>query len=398
MKKTKIYSIIIILLFYINNICYSFPLFDSSNFKTESILLYNVNSDSVVFEKNADIQRPPASLTKIMTFIIVNDCMRNSRQKIKIKKELLESLYGTQSSLADLDVNYEYTIYELLMCMMICSGNDAALVLADYFGDGNVNNFINKMNEKALELGCTNTHFVNPHGLHDKNHYTSCKDMLKIINCAMKINSFTNIVRIPSVIINGKKYKNTNRLLDRSDSKYYYKNTKGIKTGYHSEAGFCLSSLSEKNGIKFIGIFMGAPTKSEDGKEISTNYAMKETRDLCESAFDKLMLVNTLFKKVPNITANFDPSGILMIPCNKIYEIKYMMLRENMKKSDINIETHINNISYDNFPIDKNDLLGTIEVKYKDILLKKVDLVASERVDLSLRSIAKSMIKRLFFI
>lgn len=391
-------TIFAVTLLYLNSFCFSFPEFTNSDFKTNSILLYNVNSDSIVFDKNIDVQRPPASLTKIMTFIIVNDCMDSSQKRIKIKKELLDSLHGTQSSLADLDVNYEYTIYELLMCMMICSGNDAALVLADHFGNGNVNAFVEKMNNKAIELGCTNTHFVNPHGLHDKNHYSSCSDMLKIVNYAMKINDFANIVRIPSVIINGRKYKNTNKLLDSSDTKYYYKNTKGIKTGYHSEAGFCLSSISEKNGIKFIGIFIGAPTKDENGKDIETNYAMKETKDLCESAFDNLVLRTTLFKKVPNITAEFDPSGILMIPYKKTYEIKYMVPRKYANKSDINIETHINRISYDDFPINKNDYLGKIEIKYKDNLLKKVDIVANDYLDLSFKSIFKSMIKRLFFV
>ena len=396
MKLKKICIIYTSIFFHLHSFCNSFPSFNNSDFKTESILLYNRNSDTNVFEKNADKIRPPASLTKIMTFIVVNDCMKNDMQTLKVKKELIDSLSGTDSSVADLDVNSDYTIYELLLCMMVCSGNDAALVLADYFGNGNVDNFVEKMNDKAKQLGCINTHFVNPHGLHHKDHYSSCKDMLKIINYAMQISSFSNIVKMPSTTVHKRNYKNTNKLLDSSNREYYYKYNKGIKTGYHNEAGFCLSSMCEKNGIQFIGIFMGAPSKNSDGKDLSINYAMKETKELCESAFDNLVL-RKMSKYILTIGVDCDQLGILVIPYKNLYEFEYMSPK-SARKSDIQVDVNMNRISYDNFPIMKGDTLGTLDVKYKNNLLKRVNIVSDGYIDLSFKSIMTSMMKHLFFI
>lgn len=138
--------------------------------ESDSILLVNMDSGQTVYEKDADSKRYPASTTKIMTYIIaVENIADLDNTKIPIKQSVLDVLKNTGSSLANVEnhVGKSMTAIDLLYSMMVPSGNDAAMVLADYIGEGNVDNFVKLMNEKAKELGCENTHFANPDGLHD---------------------------------------------------------------------------------------------------------------------------------------------------------------------------------------------------------------------------------------
>ena len=181
-KSVKILSLIFVLCIIISSAisgvsAVSYP----NNVKTmsDSILLVNMDSGQSVFEKDPDSKRYPASTTKIMTYIIAVehiDDLDNTR--IPIKQEVIDTLEGTGSSLANVaeHVGESMTAIDLLYSMMVPSGNDAAMVLADYVGGGNIDNFVKMMNDKAQELGCENTHFANPDGLHDDNHYTTLQD------------------------------------------------------------------------------------------------------------------------------------------------------------------------------------------------------------------------------
>lgn len=148
--------------------------------KSESILLVNTDTGQTVYEKEADTKRYPASTTKIMTYIVVIenvDDIENTR--VTIKKDVLDKLKGTGSSVANLEAHIGKTmsVKDLLYSMMVPSGNDAAMTLADYVGGGSIDKFVDMMNDKAKELGLKNTHFKNPDGLHDEDHYTTARDM-----------------------------------------------------------------------------------------------------------------------------------------------------------------------------------------------------------------------------
>ena len=161
---------------------------------SKSLYLENLDTDTVVYTKAADEKRYPASTTKIMTYIITAEHVSDIQHtNVTIKSSTLHMLDGTGSSMAGLKAKETLSVYQLLHCLMIPSGNDAALVLADFIGEGDINKFVDMMNEKAKELGCENTHFANPHGLHDEKHYTTARDMAKIAKYAMKLPYFMEI-------------------------------------------------------------------------------------------------------------------------------------------------------------------------------------------------------------
>ena len=139
--------------------------------KSKGIYMANLDTDTVVYEKDAALRLEPASCTKIMTYIVAVESISDlANTKITAGSYVSAMLQGTDSSLSGIRQGEQLTALQLLHCMMIPSGNDAALVLAEYIGNGDINKFVDKMNEKAAELGCNNTHFANPHGLHDDNH------------------------------------------------------------------------------------------------------------------------------------------------------------------------------------------------------------------------------------
>ena len=207
------------------------------NTKTDILYLVNLDTDTVVYSKNSDKKCYPASTTKIMTYIITTEKVANLEDtKVEIKEDLLNELAGTGSSLSGLDqyVGKKLSVFQLLHCMMISSGNDAALVLADYVGNGDVSAFVKLMNDKAKELGCKDTNFVNPHGLHDDKQYTTAEDMLKIARYAMTTPYFTDITNTVEYYIDGDDENplvNTNKMINPNEEGYYYKYAKGIKTG-----------------------------------------------------------------------------------------------------------------------------------------------------------------------
>ena len=161
---------------------------------SQAALLVNLDTSTVVFEQNADKKMEPASTTKIMTFIVASEQIKDlSGTKITVKKSVIDQLQGTGSSLSGVLEGEELTALQLLNCLMVPSGNDAAMVLADYVGGGDIGKFVDLMNEKAKELGCKNTHFANPHGLHDDQHYTTARDLYVITKYAMTLPYFTDI-------------------------------------------------------------------------------------------------------------------------------------------------------------------------------------------------------------
>ena len=166
------------------------------DFETYSaaIELVNLDTDTIVYQKNATARREPASTTKIMTFIIVSEQIQDlDNTQVTVTKEVVDQLLGTGSSLSGIKEGDVLTVMQLLNCMMVPSGNDAALVLADYVSNGNVAAFVDLMNQKAQELGCQDTHFTNPHGLHDDEHYTTAHDLYLITKYAMSLPHFTDI-------------------------------------------------------------------------------------------------------------------------------------------------------------------------------------------------------------
>ena len=370
--------------------CFNF----NKELKSKYVLLYNIESDSIVYEKNAEERCYPASLTKIATFNSCIDLQQMSNQgeksndeKILIEKNVIDSLDGTGSSLAGLVPGSYYSMNELLNLMMIKSGNDAALSLAHKMGPG-IDNFMNFMNKKINEIGCLSTHFVNPHGLHDENHYTTCYDLLKIIKYAMKNDKFREIVKTKSLDIDGKTVYNTNELLI-PESRYYYDKCYGIKTGRHTEAGYCLASIAGDGSTNYICLCLGAPMYDENNKKIEDNSAMLDSISLYKWAFDNFKLINFPTIKFPTcLSSKFDipielciDSHNLLIPKkNNAYNVRY----------NVNVSTRVN------IPINSGTKLGDISFYCNNNLLTKQNVKSKKSVRPTFLNKLKFILKNIF--
>lgn len=210
-------------------------------------------ANSVLFGKNENSKKKMASTTKIMTAtIIIEKC--NLTDTIEISKKAA----GTGGSRLGLKTGDKITVLDLLYGLMLRSGNDAAVALAEYAG-GDINGFAELMNAKALELGLTNTHFETPHGLDSNEHYTTAYELAILSNYALNNPTFAKIVGTKNytITINGspKVLSNTNELLGNMEGVY------GIKTGFTNGANRCLVTACKKNNIDIICVVLGADTK-----------------------------------------------------------------------------------------------------------------------------------------
>ena len=346
---------------------------------SDAIYLENLNNGTVVYEKNAGERHYPASTTKIMTFIVTAENVEDwDSTKVTVKQEVIDGLdpESTVMGLAQ-HVGEQVSVRDLLYGLMLPSGNDAALVLADYVGGG-ISGFAEKMNAKASELGCTGTHFANPHGLFDAEHYTTAHDMALIAKHAMTIPGFMEICNTVHYTPEGfADLHNTNYMLDQEEEggMYYYPYTKGIKTGYLDEAGKCLVTSADKDGTQYLCICLGADFSFEE----NVNYAMLDTAKLYEWAYadlgeqtlyspsDSLASVDVQYvKNEKKLSAVPEKAVTAFLPNN--YD-------KSKLTADIQCAEQVE------APVKKGDVLGTVSVKYEDAVVGTVNLVAAEDVE-----------------
>ena len=225
-----------------------------------SAILIEANTGKVIFEKNADDIMYPASTTKIMTALLGIE--RGDLSATVVATETALNVPDDGSSM-DLRLGEEINFTDLIYGTMLCSANEGANLIAETVA-GSIDAFIPMMNERAREIGCRNTHFVNAHGYHDPYHYTTARDMALIAREAMKNNVFRQVVStvtydLPrSNIQRARSLTTSNRLLreptEEYKNSYYYADASGIKTGYHSQAGYCIVSYAERDGVELISV------------------------------------------------------------------------------------------------------------------------------------------------
>lgn len=241
----------------------SFANNDDLNIYSPSCILIDSDSGKILYEKNAYNKMYPASTTKIMTAILVlENCDLNEIVTVSDNAVSLASVPETYTR-ANIKSGEKLSVEDLLNVLLIPSANDAAIALAEHVS-GTVTEFSKLMNLKAKEIGCTNTNFVNPNGVHNNNHYTTAYDMALIGKYAMKNNIFRKIVSKTSCTLpitnmydkDDRKFDNTNELL--TSDEYYYQYTTGIKTGYTDYAKNCIVASCKKDDYEFIVVILGA--------------------------------------------------------------------------------------------------------------------------------------------
>ena len=240
------------------------------------VLLVELETDTTLYELDADAQAYPASLTKVMTALLV---LENGDLDDEVTIESSDfSELSSDASRSGLSVGDTVSVRDLLACLLLPSGNDAAYALARYVS-GDWESFVELMNERAAELGCTGTHFVNPCGLHDDDHYTTARDLLLIFEAALEHEEFCEIssasswdVSITSRDVTLTVY-NSDDLVDPDDVAYYEGVYAG-KTGYTGSAGRCLVVACEVDGRTLVGVVMGSSNTYDD------NYTLRSFTDM----------------------------------------------------------------------------------------------------------------------
>lgn len=357
---------------------------------SKAIYLINLDTDILVYEKNSNERMYPASTTKIMTYIVTVENVKDIKNtKVVVDKEILDRLAGTESSLSGLDhfVGQAVTVYDLLNCLMVKSGNDAALLLADFIGEGSVQTFVDMMNAKAEELGCMDTHFVNPHGLHDEDHYTTAKDLATITKYAQTLPEFNEISDTVSTYLSvdaEKEYPliTTNYMIDeKRGGDYYYEFAKGVKTGTTDEAGYCIVSTASNSGYTYLCVVLGAPSVDENGNEIETNGAMLDTAAMYKWAFANLQLKSVIDEQTPvceiPVELAWNQDTVQLVPQGSFSTI----LPADIENSSIDIVTDIPDSL--TAPVIEGNVIGTATVSYANQELTTVNLIAAETVERS---------------
>ncbi len=389
--KLKFKIILLFLLMIIGIQTISFA--DEVSLNSEAAILVEVSTGRIIYEKNSTKKLYPASTTKILTAILViENCKLDDI--VTVKESALNNIPNGYVT-CNLQIGEQLSIKDLLYALMIPSANDAAYVLAEHVA-GSVDNFSTMMNDKARELGCKTTHFVNPNGIHDDSHYSTAYDLYLLADYAMKNETFRSLVATTEYTLPAtEKYPNTDRvlkttneLLNENSRNYYYKNAIGIKTGYTSKAGNCLVAGATRDGLEFIAVVLNGGT-TEQG--LNSRYV--DSKKLFEYAYDNFTLTKIIEKGSVVQTLEVE---------NGTKETKFLDLVidetitvVNNKKIDMNkVIPEINLREVIEAPIAAGETIGTIKYKVDDIeysakLLAKTTV---EKVDYSIYFIVVGII------
>ena len=363
---------------------------------SEAALLINLDTGDVMYQKNADERLTPASLTKIMTAVLVlehfqGDISALSTTRVSGGYECYDELYMTGASTADIQPYEEVSYKDLLYALILRSACEAANIIAVNIG-GSLSGFAEMMNLKAKQLGMNDTHFTNAHGLFFEDHYTTANDLAILTRYAMSLPLFTEIACSATYTMSETSYheertiSHTNSMMLKG-SEYYYEYAKGIKTGTLDEAGRCLISTAYKDGYSYLLITLGAPQQNENGENVM--YNMIDHKNIYEWAFDS-------FEYTTVISGTEE---IAEVPVEYGDGVDYVIVRPNAEYSRIwskriptdsvyrDIKLSENVIA----PVKKGDVLGVMELQYGGETLATIELVATADVA---RSVQKETIAK----
>ena len=354
---------------------------------TKHIVLMDADSGSVLYEKNGDERAYPASTTKIMTCLLALE-NGNLDDDVTVGDEVQRGFYS-QSSMMGLTPGETLPLRDLIYGLMLVSGNDAAAAIAVHIG-GSIEAFAELMNQKAASLGMSNTHFVNPHGVHKDEHYTTAHDMAKLAAYALQNEDFRAIVSKGSYNVpatnkdkDGYQLENSNKLIhtkEGSDS-YEYRYAIGIKTGDTDNAGRCLVAAAEKDGVMLVSVQYDDP---------DSNYRFKLAADLFDWGFanfatvdaSTLGLPSTVDVTVKNCSFDDETGGLLTLNVDltdkKIARLSSELTR--IKDSVSSITTSVATVGELAAPVKKGDKLATVAYQFEGKTLFTADAYASRDV------------------
>lgn len=358
MKKILLFT----LLFFIINNKINAEMILAPN--SQSAILIEASTGKIIYEKEKDEKRSPASMTKIMTFLLTVEALENGQIKLTDKVLISKNASGMGGTQIFIEEGTYVTVEDLIKGLGIASANDAAVALAEYIG-GTEDNFISMMNKRAKELGCKNTNFKNPHGLDEEEHYSSAYDMSLMAKELVKHDYALQISSTYEEYINvsGENHwlVNTNKLVK------FYKGIDGLKTGYTDKAKYCLTATMNKNNMRLISVVMGADTK--DNRTADTISMMEYGNNMYTS--------KTIYKK-EDITGKMNIKNSVNRKAKYTLEEDINIITEKTRKEiDYTSEILLDDVKA---PLKKGDKVGTLKLNVDNNTLE-YNLVVTEDIE-----------------
>lgn len=330
----------------------------------KSSILIEASTGEILSEKNSDEKLAPASMTKIMTMLLIMESLEKNEYSLEDKVNISTNAASMGGSQVFLEAGSELKVKELLKAIAIASANDAAVAMAEYTA-GSTESFVNLMNEKAASLGCTNTTFKNVHGLDTEGHLTTAKDMSIMARELLKHEEILTFSSIYEEFLNKPDGSstwmvNTNKLIK------YYNGLDGLKTGFTKNAGYCLTATAKRNNMRLISVVMNEPTtekRSSDTIKLLnygfTNYKIKVVMPK-DQDLGSIEIKNGK-KETVGIKLTEDATNLESISDNKKYGF---------------------NINVDKIkaPIKVGDIIGKLEITIDGSVKKEIPITVKEDV------------------
>lgn len=355
----------------------------------KAALLVDPTTGEVLYEQNAQERLYPASLTKVMTALLVLEAAERGELEMDQMVTATASALSPipyDASTAGIKAGDTLTVRNLLNCILVVSGADACNILAEAV-DGSLDAFVERMNRRAAELGCTDTHFVNTTGLHDDDHYSTARDLYRITMAALEQELFlpicdTRSFTLPATAQSKQRtYHTTNYLLSPyRASGYVYQYAHGVKTGFTSKAGNCLISTAEKDGRSLLGVVLGAEQVQTEtgGKRVES---FTEMVRLFKWGFDHFKRQTILSSREPIYELTVALSERDFVVLHPAYDVVRLL------PSDLGTDDLERSFSFPaevvDAPISEGDELGEVTLRYGDTIYATVPLLALTDVDAS---------------
>ncbi len=404
MKRHSLLSLLLALVLTVTALCpaasaeSSSKILNKMKVKSEAALLMDMDTDVVLYEQNADEQICPASITKVMTALLVLEHIEAGDLSLKDKVTAYDDCWfdlDMTSSNQNIRPGEKMSVKDLLYCMLVASANESANILGEKVA-GSISAFVEEMNQRAAELGCKNTHFVNTHGMPDDEHYTTCHDLYLIAKAAMGYSQFREIVKTDEYYVDAtnksqrRHFFNTNALLSNMKYRgYVYQPCIGIKTGTTDKGGYNLLSAAEKDGKTLVSVVIGCRTKTKkDGSVEYTQFS--ESSRLLEWGFENFDTITIVDEKqtcgeVP-VTLSTEADSVAVAPETSITaELPKDITPESFEMVPslrASVEA----------PVKKGDVLGTLVLYLDGKEYTAVNLLAVNDVEASALLKRKAMI------
>jgi len=332
-----------------------------------SAILLDADTGTIIYEKNSHDKLPPASITKVMTMLLTMEAIDEGQLKWTDKVRTSEYAASMGGSQIFLEAGEEMTVDEMLKGIAMASGNDASVAMAEKIA-GSEQSFVKMMNEKAAELGMKDTHFVNCNGLPAENHYTSAHDIAVMSRELLKYDQITKYTGAYQDYLRKDSEKpfwlvNTNKLVR------FYTGADGLKTGYTSEAKFCLSATAKRDGLRAVAVVMGAPDTKTRNNEVSRMFDYAFSQYTMHSIYkpgEVLGIVKVQKGNVPEIS----------IQAERDYSV---LVKKGVKNPDISHEIQLDpNLRA---PVAAGQVIGKLSVYQGDQLVKEFELTSPVKVE-----------------